>query len=141
MNRVHQQLAPEQIANAPERSIGVSDLAIEVRCLESSDSFDSLLVHHAECGREGLHRFRAFDVRGLDVELKLAPFDAERHIRVDLSEVPRELSERSSACVWPKIIPIARQSAHERERAVSFMLPGFQKILKFRLHVISYFDE
>jgi len=27
MNRMHQQLAPEQIANAPEFAVGISDLA------------------------------------------------------------------------------------------------------------------
>jgi hypothetical protein len=77
MNRMHQQLAPEQIANAPEFAISISDLAPPVVRLKPSHSRDGLVVHYTERGRERFYRSGAFDVwRFACVEIEFALVDA-----------------------------------------------------------------
>jgi hypothetical protein len=77
MNRMHQQLAPEQITNAPEFAISISDLAPPVGRLKPSHSRDGLVVHHTERGRKRFYRSGAFDVwRLTGVEPEFALFDA-----------------------------------------------------------------
>jgi hypothetical protein len=52
MNRVHQQLAPEQIANAPGFAICVSYLSIPVFRCELRNPCNRLKVHYAKGRRE-----------------------------------------------------------------------------------------
>jgi hypothetical protein len=52
MNRVHQQLAPEKIANTPEFAVCVSYLLIPVFTFELRNPFSRLKMHYAKCRHE-----------------------------------------------------------------------------------------
>ena len=95
MNRMHQQLAPEQAPNAPQFSIGVADFAFEIGGLQTRDSCRRVVMNDAERGRQRFDRPRAFDVRRLERELELALFDAERRVGIDFGKVPGELARDS----------------------------------------------